>query len=143
MDCQNKSSAVIPPCLLSLPQRARLGGAGKSLKLDAGSLDHLLQVDHQLGIHWIVGSSEGVQRCRAGGMEDPEHAQLLKALVDAPLFLLRGGRNHSGTQSRRGRHKRTPLKVKVVATARSTSRTWSGSERAVTLTRTRSLGHGH
>jgi len=88
------------PARLSRPAyffaaRARLGGVGKSLKLDARSLDHLLQVDDELGIHRIVGSSEGVQRGRARGVEDPEHAQLLKAaFVDTSVFLSCGHQNH-------------------------------------------------
>ncbi len=67
----------------SLPP-VRLGGAGKTLKLDARTLDHLLQVDHELAIHRVVCSSEGIQSRKARGVEDPEHAQLLKAaFVDA------------------------------------------------------------
>jgi hypothetical protein len=74
----------------------RLREVGKTLKLEARSLDHLLQVEHKLGIHRIVGSPEGIQRRQAGGVKDPEHAQLLKAaFVDAPVFLLRDKRNHS------------------------------------------------
>jgi len=74
--------------------RPALGGFGDPLKLDVRSLDHLLQVDDKLGIHRIVGGSEGIQRRRAGGVEDPEHAQLVKgAFVDTRVFLLRGGRN--------------------------------------------------
>ena len=74
----------------------RLREVGKTLKLEARSLDHLLQVEHKLGIHRIVGSPEGIQRRQAGGVKDPEHAQLLKAaVVDAPVFLLRDKRNHS------------------------------------------------
>ena len=80
-----------------------LGGFGETLKLDVRSLDHPLQVEHKLGVHAIVGRSESVQRCRAGGMEDPEHAQLLKAaFVDSPVFLLCGGQNPED-QERRSR----------------------------------------
>ena len=84
------------PGLGSWP-RGRLGEVGKTLKLGARPLDHLLQVDHKLGVHGIVGRSEGVQRCRAGGMENPEHAQLLKGgLVDSGVFLLAEGQNQLG-----------------------------------------------
>jgi hypothetical protein len=82
-------------------RQVRLGEGSKTLKLDAGSLDHLLQVDQELGIHWIVSSSEGVQRRRARGVEDSEHAQLLKAdFVDSPVFLSCGGRNQLDTRLR-------------------------------------------
>ena len=85
------------PGLGSWP-RGRLGEIGKTLKLGARSLDHLLQVDHKLGVHGIVGRSEGVQRCRAGGVENPEHAQLLKGgLVDSGVFLLAEGQNPLAT----------------------------------------------
>jgi hypothetical protein len=80
-----------PTAMLRAPG---LGGFGETLKLDVRSLDHPLQVEHKLGVHGMVGSAEGVQRCRARGMEDPEHAQLLKAaFVDSPVFLLCGGQN--------------------------------------------------
>jgi hypothetical protein len=81
--------------------RPALGGFGETLKLDARSLNHPLQVEHKLGIHGIVGSSEGVQRCRAGGVEDPNHAQLLKGdFVDTRVFLSCGGQNHLGARLR-------------------------------------------
>jgi hypothetical protein len=60
---------------------------GEPLELDPGSLDHLFQIDDEFGVHRIVGSVEGVQRCPARGVQDPEHAHLLKArLVDTPVF---------------------------------------------------------
>jgi hypothetical protein len=71
-----------------------LGGFDETLKLDARSLNHLLQVDDELGIHGILGSSEDVQRRRAGRVEDPEHAQWLKSVfVDSSVYLLRGRQN--------------------------------------------------
>ena len=74
-----------------------LGGFGETLKLDVRSLDHPLQVEHKLGVHGIVGRSEGVQRCRARGVENPEHAQLLKGgLVDSGVFLVVQGQNLLG-----------------------------------------------
>lgn len=81
----------------------RLGEVGKTLKLEARSFDHLLQVDHKLGVHRIVGSPEGIKRRKAGGVKDTEHAQLLKAaFVDAPVFLLHGTAKHSGPRQVRG-----------------------------------------
>lgn len=79
----------------SLVRQVKLREGSKTLKLDARPLDHLLQIANELAIHRVVGSPERVQRRKASGMEDPKHAQLLKAaFVDAPVFLLCGRRNH-------------------------------------------------
>lgn len=76
-------------------RQVRLGAGSKTLKLDARPLDHLLQVEHKLAIHRIISSPERVQRCRAGSVENPEHAQLLKAaFVDTSVFLSCGGQNN-------------------------------------------------
>jgi len=85
----------LSPAAYPLSRQLRLGKGSKTLKLDARPLDYLLQVTHKLGIHRISGSPERVQRCRAGSVENPEHAQLLKAaFVDTSVFLSRGGRNN-------------------------------------------------
>jgi hypothetical protein len=80
------------PCCLAYFRQVRLGEGGKPLKRDTRPLDHLLQIADELAIHRVVGSPESIQRRKASGVENPKHAQLLKAaFVDAPVFLLRGG----------------------------------------------------
>jgi hypothetical protein len=70
----------MPPCMA-------LRHFGEALKLESCSLDHLLQVGDEFGIHWVVGSMKRVQRRSACGVQDPKHAHLLKArLVDTPVF---------------------------------------------------------
>jgi len=53
--------------------------------------------DLQRNLVLVRSGPESIQRRKASGVEDPEHAQLLKAafvFVDAPVFLSRSGPNH-------------------------------------------------
>ncbi len=49
---------------------------GESFDLALGSLDHRLQIDHQLLVNRVVGGSESIEGGSAGSVENPEHREM-------------------------------------------------------------------
>ena len=39
-------------------------------------LDHLLQIDDELVVNWVVGGSESVEGGSAGSVKNPEHREM-------------------------------------------------------------------
>ena len=76
-----------------------LGDLREIFDLAPRPLDHLLEITEELSVDRIVRSVEGIKRCRARGVKNREHAELLpNRFIHAlrSVFRLRDTRNRFG-----------------------------------------------
>ena len=76
----------------------------KTLDFESSALDHLLQISDEFFVYRVVGCAERVEGGRAGSVQDPEHAEVLRGvrLDSASCCRLRGQQNRLENQREDG-----------------------------------------